>query len=105
LPTIGDGSDFIDYDFDYDYGGYRPGSKVTGNTANSAYDDYLAIWDAYNGTGTRTGMDGTPGGWGDGPYYWSATPSASGHAGFSLSGGYVNSHDDYSIVYVAVEVW
>ena len=104
LPTIGDGSDFIHYDFDYDYGGYRPGSRVTGNTANSAYDDYLAIWDAYNGTGTGTGMDGTPGGWFDNVSYWSATPSASGHALIDLDSGYVTDVID-SYVYVAVEVW
>ena len=50
-------------------------------------------------------MNGTPGGWYDSVTYWSATPSASGHATVSLSDGSVDSSYDYYGDYVAVEVW
>jgi Ca2+-binding RTX toxin-like protein len=65
-------------------------------------DDCLAIRDAYNGTGTGTDMDGTPGGWYYGNY-WSATPSASGHASLYLYLGSVCLSSYHG--YVAVEVW
>jgi hypothetical protein len=60
------------------------------NALNSSYDDILAIWDAYNGTGTeshRPGME--PPGWMEG-FYWlaSAHPSiAERHGYFSQFGG------------------
>jgi hypothetical protein len=67
----------------------------------------LAVWDAYNGTGTGTNINGTPAGW-QPSQYWSATPSASGHANVSLSNGYVvDSYDyyyDYNNFYVALQV-
>jgi hypothetical protein len=99
LPTVGDGSTQLDSYY------YANGTAVSGTASNPTYDDYLAIWDAYNATGTGTGDYGTPGGWGDYTYYWSATPSASGHATFALSHGVVN--DYYTVIgdYVAVEVW
>ena len=50
-------------------------------------------------------MNGTPGGWYDSVTYWSATPSASGHAVISLNDGYVYDGYYYGIGYVAVEVW
>jgi Ca2+-binding RTX toxin-like protein len=101
LPTIGDGSDFIGSGEIDD----RNGTAVSGTASNPTYDDYLAIWDAYNGTGTGTVMDGVPGGWGDYPIYWSATPSASGHASLTLDSGYVNTSEDFGTHFVAVEVW
>jgi hypothetical protein len=48
LPTVGDGSSFIHS------WAYRNGTTVSGTMVNDTYDDYLAIWDAYNGTGTGT---------------------------------------------------
>jgi len=60
-------------------------------------DDYLAIWDAYNGTDTGTNITGTQ------------PPGRSqrllvGHAVISLSTGYVDITVDDTYSYVAVEV-
>ena len=99
LPTIGNG-ETVATRF-----GYQNGTAVSGTASNPTYDDYLAIWDAYNGTGTGTGDYGTPGGWDDGVNYWSATPSASGHADISLFDGYVDDSYGGYYHYVAVEVW
>jgi hypothetical protein len=51
---------------------------------NPTYDGLLAIWDAHNGTGTGTGMSGTPAGWNASGGYWSNDPGimvalSSGH--------------------------
>jgi hypothetical protein len=60
------------------------------NALNSSYDDILAIWDAYNGTGTESHTPGMePPGWMEG-FYWlaSAHPSiAERHGYFSQFGG------------------
>jgi uncharacterized delta-60 repeat protein len=87
--------------------GYRPGTAVGGSPASSGstainptYDDLLAVWDAYNGTGTGTDVNGTPPGWYD-TVYFSATPSASGHAAVVLFYGLVGDGDG---AYVALEV-
>ncbi len=98
LPTVGDGSTRID---SYSY---RPGTAVSGTANNPTYDDSLAIWDAYNGTGTGMRMDGTPPGWDDVSSYWSATPGASDHAGINLVTGFVDLASDFSGFHVAVEV-
>ncbi|TAN51641.1 MAG: hypothetical protein EPN21_06155 [Methylococcaceae bacterium] len=101
LPTVGE--TVLSY-------GYQPGSAVGGSPAsagstavNPAYDGLLAIWDAYNGTGTGTDIYGTPSGW-YGYYYWSATPSPSGHALVGLVNGYVYDYYDNSSYHVALEV-
>jgi hypothetical protein len=73
--------------------GYKPGTAVTGGGVNSTYDGLLAIWDAYNGSGTATGVAGVPTGW-SANNYWSATPSPSGHAAVGLFNGYVNDFSD-----------
>ena len=99
LPTVGDGSTQIDPYY------YANGTRVSGTANNPKYDDYLAIWDAYNGTGTGTGDYGLPGGWYHGPGYWSATPSVSGHVSGLLDGFVYNNYNAFSINYVAVEVW
>ncbi len=101
LPTVGNGIDRIVYGEEGH--GYQNGTAVSGTASNPTYDDYLAIWDAYNGTGTGTGMNGTPGGW-EGGAYWSATPSASGHVGIGLYDGLVRTSYDSGYSYVAVEV-
>ena len=102
LPTVGNGIDRIVYGEEGH--GYQNGTAVSGTASNPAYDDYLAIWDAYNGTGTGTDVNGTPGGWGDYDRYWSATPSASGHVGIGLYDGLVRTSYDSGYSYVAVEV-
>jgi hypothetical protein len=49
-------------------------SSLGSNESNSAYNDYSAIWDAYNGKSTnQTLVSGVPPSWMSG-YYWSATP-------------------------------
>ena len=74
---------------------FEPGTAVGSatpangrNVANATYNDLLAVWDAYNGTGVgSTAISGTPSGW-QANSYWSATPSsASRHAYVSLSDG------------------
>jgi hypothetical protein len=73
------------------------------NSTNNTYDDLLAVWDAYNGTGTQTNISGTPTGW-QTDYYWSATVSNKGHALVGLSTGYVWNYPDTNNYYVALQV-
>ena len=82
----------------------KAGTAVSNNTTdNPTYNDLLAIWDAYNGSGTSTGDRGVPAGWQAGGY-WSATPSASGHALVGLNNGFVNGIADGNNLYVALQV-
>ena len=99
LPTANGGMAFPQ-----GIGAYQNGTVATGTgTANnSSFDELLAIWDTHNGTGTGTGMDGTPSAW-QASTYWSATPSASGHASVFLE-GYVNNDRDDGLIYVALQV-
>jgi hypothetical protein len=46
---------------------------------------------------------GVPAGWNNN-YYWSATPSASGHANVNLNNGNVNDNNDNNNNYVALQV-
>jgi len=100
LPTVGDGDDFIGSG----ELGYRRGTAIQGTAVNDTYDDYLAIWDGYNGRMTGTNIGGMPPAWVN-SVYWSATPTVLGHAVVRLT-GYV--HEAYGIdsafCYVAVEV-
>ena len=88
---------------------YRPGTAIDNSPVgedNPIYDDLLAIWDGYNGSGTEAGVinNGTPSGW-DMHNYWSATPSDSGHASVALYNGYVSDRPDvYPYHYVALQV-
>jgi hypothetical protein len=76
----------------------------TSTSSNATHDDLAAIWDAFNGTitGPGTNLVGVPAGWGD--FYWSATPSASGHALIYLANGFVYDYGDYLNGYVALQV-
>ncbi|NDD12343.1 MAG: hypothetical protein EB072_06790, partial [Betaproteobacteria bacterium] len=58
------------------------------NAVNPAYDDLLAIWDAYNGTaiGPGAGVAGTPPGWRAGLYI-SASRIPDGHIALPLATG------------------
>ncbi|MGI9211150.1 MAG: Calx-beta domain-containing protein, partial [Methylococcaceae bacterium] len=105
LPTQGDGRTGISnvYSANGTAVGGSPAS-VGSAAINPTYDDLLAVWDAYNGTGTGKRDNGTPPGWSDSYYYWSATPSASGHANVGLLNGLVNDYYDYYNAYVALEV-
>ncbi|MBY4677651.1 DUF4214 domain-containing protein [Marinobacterium arenosum] len=87
----------------------RPGTAVGNNPAgepNGTYDGLLAIWDAYNGTGTGFDLNGTPSGWNPFSVYWSATPSNSGHAGIYMEYGFVQDYEDSypNTLYVALEL-
>ena len=101
LPTIGDGSEYL---FDWSY---KPSTAVDNNPVgenNPAYDDLLAIWDAHNGSGTETAVNGTPAGW---LYelYWSATPSTEGeHTLLNSGAGSVNPYPEHGRYYAAVQV-
>ncbi len=106
LPTMGDGAAFINSS------DYRAGTAVDNDPAgevNAAYDDLLAIWDAYNGSGSgdiHSGniLNGTPAGWHH-ANYWSATPSAYGHAGFNSGVGSVSHiYGSTDLIYAAVQL-
>jgi hypothetical protein len=92
LPTLGDSYS----------PGYQSGTAVSGPGVNDTYDDLLAIWDAYNGSGTGTGGSGVPADWA-GNGYWSATPDGSGHASLILGNSDVGSNN-IGTGYVALEV-
>ena len=85
--------------------GSMPGTAVSGGGANPTYDGLMAIWDAYNGSGTGTGVPGVPTGWNNFTY-WSATPAPSGYANVNLGGGYVNDFKDSAsyLSYAAYQV-
>jgi hypothetical protein len=89
---------------------FQPGTAVGSatpavgsNAVNATYNDLLAVWDAYNGTGTNTLSDGTPPGWQAGTY-WTATALASGHVYFDINNGHVIDYDPFFDDYVALEV-
>jgi hypothetical protein len=78
---------------------------ATSNGTTGPYGDFIAIWDAYNGTGTESGSRGLPPQWqGDGP--WTATPGGRGHLVGALHSGGVwgGSVDSEPIFYVALQV-
>jgi hypothetical protein len=72
LPTTGRPSDW-DFNLnkgigtDFDLLGANSPNKV----ASSKYNDLMAIWDAYNGSSTGTGLKSNPPGWMSG-LYWNA---------------------------------
>jgi hypothetical protein len=73
------------------------------NSDNTTYNDLLAIWDAYNQTGTSTFIPGVPSGWATG-YYWASSPSTLGHANVNMGSGAVWNSPDSQYNYVAVQV-
>jgi hypothetical protein len=84
------------------------------NATNAVYNDLLAIWDAYNGTGnTQAVSNGVPTSWASG-IYWSATmtgasgdtseTSTPGHALLGLNTGYLYGYADTTAHYVALQV-
>ena len=86
-----------------DVGTNKSGTAISSGASNNpTYNDLLAIWDAYNGAGTGTGIAGVPSGWNNG--YWSATATASGHAYVNFYGGYVSDYEDTDNNYVALQV-
>ena len=71
---------------------------MTTNGTTSIDNDLLAIWDAYNGTGGN----GQPPNWES--RYWSATPSASGHAIVNMGYGHAEDINDLESRSVALQV-
>ena len=62
-------------------------SANTGSNAiNISYADLMAVWDAYNGTGTGKSTIGTPPGWVSAPY-WSSTRTNGYEIGNILTNG------------------
>jgi hypothetical protein len=101
LPTYGAGVDGSGKATPIDVN--KAGTAVSNTTTdNPTYNDLLAILDAHNGAGTSTGGSGVPAGW-QAPY-WSATPSASGHAFVRLNSGVDSDNTDDIALYVALQV-
>jgi hypothetical protein len=84
---------------------YQNGTAATGQGSanNSSFDELLAIWDAYNGTGNSANTSGTPIGW-LASAYWSATTSGNGHVGITYSVGFVNDYVESTNTYTALQV-
>ena len=105
LPTKGDGGTNAGYSASLTAVGDATTPRNGSNAPNSTYNDLLAIWDAYNGTGTGTnsGVSGQPSGWGNA--YWTASQITPGnHARLDFGNGYVASVADTNSWYVAVQV-
>jgi hypothetical protein len=86
---------------------YSDAGATSNGTTSITYDSLLAVWDAFNGTGTGTGLNGTPPGWFSGNVeYWSASPgtSADTHVAVQLINGAVASTSDTASAYVALMV-
>ena len=89
-------------------GNFQNGTSYTDagpstNGTSSSFDELLAIWDAYNGTGSAVGSSGNPTGWWANNY-WSATSSASGHVFVNFGSGGVGDVSDNFNTYVALQV-
>ena len=87
---------------------YKNGTAYTDagastNGTSSSFNDLLAVWDAYNGSGTGANINGTPAGW-TAYRYGSATPAASLHAHVNLSSGYVSAAYENGNLSVALQV-
>ena len=88
--------------------------QVGDTSKNPAYDDLLAIWDAFNGSGQGNTVydgstwsnttNGAPTGWGSSYQYWSATPCYNGHTVVGLSLGTADVLGDNDTRFVAFEV-
>lgn len=82
----------------------QPGTAVgDGSTTNPTYDDLLAIWDAYNGSGTGVGTSGTPPGWLASAYWSASLGNTLGHSTVSNLGA-VNGIADAVNAYVILQV-
>ena len=103
LPTANGGVAYPQGNNAYQNGTSYTDAGLSTNGTTSSFNDLLAVWDAYNGSGTIPAINGTPAGWQAG-FYWSATPSASGHAHVSLYTGSVLDYYDSSYGYVALQV-
>ena len=74
------------------------------NAVNASYNDLLAVWDAFNGTGTGTQTDGNPPGWANNYLYLAATPSAEGHSYLGFTAGATGTGNDQNNMLVGLQV-
>jgi hypothetical protein len=86
--------------------GNLSGTAVSGaGQINNTYNDLAAVWDAFNGTGTGTGLAGSPVGWHSTATYWGADVHANGnHRTFSPNGGVTSQYDETPGYAVALQV-
>jgi hypothetical protein len=82
---------------------YSDAGSSTNGTSSATYDSLLAIWDAYNGTGTGANISGVPTNWAPSDY-WSSTLNDGPWNYISLNTGYVSNTHDTAIMYVALRV-
>ena len=92
--------------------GVQAGTEIDNNPKgeiNPYYDDLVAIWDAFNGSGiTTTTTPGTPEGWSEG-FYWSASQYPIGddqdnHYSMDLTNGLGGTNGDHDTYWAAVQV-
>ena len=80
---------------------------VRTNGTTGTFNELLAIWDAYNGTGVGRDAPGAPPGWQATHYdagYWSATPSGGGgHVVVKLDSGAASSYEEFSNFRIALQ--
>jgi len=99
LPTVGEAPAII---------GLRPGTAVSGIDINATYNDYLALWDANNGSANSTNIQGAPANWPRYGHFWTATPSSGfSHAFVVMGDGNVVSGSEYgegALRFVALQV-
>jgi hypothetical protein len=106
LPTIGDNLNAPSLRSKTSVGNIS--ASLGSNEVNTEYNDMLAIWDAYNGTGTGTnaGVSGVPAGWISSTYWASSKldTTLDEHAYITLSSGGVSRAADVGSMYVAFQV-
>ncbi len=80
-------------------------STTDSATPNPAYDDWAAIWDAFNGAGTATGIKGVPEGWLPTGYstFWTSSTSVGTndkhYAWDATTGTALFNYSDSTIIY------
>jgi serralysin len=80
-------------------------TKANGsNDVNANYNDLLAIWDAYNGTGTGTTIATAVPGW-PSQGYAAATPTTGGHSLLNTDTGVAMIVDDNFLSYAVLQVF
>ena len=111
LPTANGGDAYPQGIPNYQNGTSYTDEGVSTNGTTGPFNEMLAIWDAYNGTDTGNfrddwwgDYDGTPSGWKWATSYWSATPSASGHADLTFPSGYQSYSVDNAIGNITLQV-
>ena len=92
--------------------GVQEGTIIDNNPPgeiNPTYDDLVAIWDAFNGSGTTTTTaPGIPEGWSEG-FYWSATQyptpdNQENHYSMDMTNGLGGTNGDHDTYWAAVQV-